>query len=185
MRLSALAAAVAALTALAGAAPAQGKKGTVVEWAGMKSATPADWKDESNPPRPLRLYTFKLPKADGDSADAELAIFLSPGGGSVAANLERQVNKFDLAGKKKEDAVKTDKIKVGSHEAAYQDIQGTFLSKNPPFDPNAKVTKMEGYRQLYVIFEAKDGVASMYLIGPAKTVEKHKKEFEEWVKNFK
>jgi len=185
MRLFALAAAAAAITALAGTSPAQGQKGTVVEWAGMKSTTPADWKDESNPPRPLRLYTFKLPKADGDKADAELALFLSPGGGSVAANLDRQVKKFDLAGKKVEDAVKTEKVKVGPHEATLQDIRGTFLSKNPPFDPNAKVTRMEGYRQIYVIFETKDGVASLTLLGPDKTIEKHKKAFEEWLKNFK
>ena len=53
------------------------------------------------------------------------------------------------------------------------------------FDPNAKVTKQTNYRQLYVIFEAKDGQYYMTLVGPAKTIEKHKKTFEEWVKNFK
>ena len=43
-----------------------------------------------------------------------------------------------------------------------------------------------GWRQIYVIFEEDDGgVASLWLRGPAKTVEKHKKEFDEWVKNFK
>src|SRR5437588_631869 len=77
------------------------------------------------------------------------------------------------------------KGKVGPHEATLQDIRGTFLSKNPPFDPNAKVTRMEGYRQIYVIFETKDGVASLTLLGPDKTIEKHKKAFEEWLKNFK
>ena len=54
-----------------------------------------------------------------------------------------------------------------------------------PFDPNAKVTKMTDYRQLYLILETKEGQYYMTLVGPAKTIEKHKKGFDEWLKNFK
>jgi hypothetical protein len=93
------------------------------------------------------------------------------------------------AGKKAEDVTKIEKIKLGSLDAIYQDIQGTYLKKFPPAAPNAKITKMPEYRQLYVIFEAKSGdstvLYSMTLLGPIKTVEKHKKEFDEWLKNFK
>jgi hypothetical protein len=164
-------------------------KGTTVELAGMKSVTPASWKEEPLPPKSMRMMQFKLPKAEGDSEDAELALFALRGGGSVQANLERQEKKFDLGGKKAEDAIKTDKIKVGSHEAVLQDIKGTLLKKFPPFDPNAKITRVPDYEQIYVIFEAKEGdgtiLYSMTLLGPAKTVEKHKKEFEGWLKNFK
>src|SRR5687768_11878160 len=119
-------------------APAQDKKGTTVELAGMKSATPADWKEET-PSNKFRLAQFKLPKAEGDPEDVELALFKSPGGGTVQANLERQEKKFDLAGKKPEDAIKTQKTKLGTHDAVVQDIQGTLLKKFPPFDPNAKI----------------------------------------------
>jgi len=174
---------------LAAAAAAQDKKGTLVEWGGMKSTTPADWKEES-PTSKLRMAQFKLPKAEGDPEDGELALFKTPGGGSVQDNLARQEKKFEIpAGKKPEDVIKTEKIKVGGHEAVVMDIQGTYLKKFPPFDPNAKITKVPDYRQLYVIFEAKEGDAtvlySMTLLGPAKTIEKHKKAFDEWVKNFK
>ena len=93
------------------------------------------------------------------------------------------------AGKKAQDVVKIEKIKIGPHDAMYQDIQGTFLKKFPPFDPNAKTTKVPDYRQLYVIFEAKENdttvLYSMTLLGPVKTIEKHKKAFDEWIKNFK
>lgn len=182
---------VAALTAaLATATNAEDKKGTSVDLAGLKSTTPGTWKEEE-PSNRLRLMQFKLPKAEGDSEGAELAIFKSPGGGSVQANLERQEKKFEVpAGKKPEDVIKTEKLKFGGkHDGAYQDIQGTFLKKFPPFDPNAKITKVTDYRQIYVIFEVKDGdattVYSMTLLGPAKTVESHKKAFDEWIKNFK
>src|SRR5579872_2968691 len=175
--------------AIATLAPAEDKKGTLVELAGVKSTTPGDWKEEP-PSNKLRMMQFKIPKAEGDSEDAELALFKTPGGGSVQANLERQEKKFEIpAGKKAEDLIKTEKTKFGSMEAVYQVIKGTFLKRFPPNDPNAKVTKLSDYRQLYVIFEHKDGevtnLYSMYLIGPAKTVEKHKKGFDEWVKNFK
>ena len=177
--------------AVALTATAQDKKGTTVELAGLKSTTPADWKEEALPARSMRKMQFKLPKAEGDPEDAELALFELRGGGAVQANLERQEKKFEIpAGKKPEDVIKTEKVKIGGkHEAVVQDIQGTYLKKFPPFAADAKVTKVADYRQLYVIFEVAEGdstvLYSMTLLGPAKTIEKHKKAFEEWLKNFK
>lgn len=185
MRLAFIAAA--ALFALLAPAVAD-DKGTAVELAGLKSTTPADWKAEPPSTKSVvpRLYTFKLPKAAGDAEDAELAIFLTPGGGSVAQNIDRHVAKFEPpAGKKPEDLRKTTMLKVGGLDATYLDIQGTYLKKFPPFDPNAKITRADNYRELYVVFETKDGLASFVLLGPTKTVEQHKKAFDEWVKNFK
>lgn len=156
-------------------------KGVAVEWGGVKSTTPAGWKEET-PSNKMRMAQFKLEKEKGDPEDAELALFASPGGGSVDANLERQVKKFELA---KDAKPAVSKVKIGKDDATYQDIKGTLLKKFPPFDPNAKITKVEDYRQIYVIFEGKDAVYSLTLLGPAKTVEKHKKDFDEWLKNFK
>ena len=39
---------------------------------GMKSVTPAEWKEEK-PSNSMRLTQFRLPKAEGDAADGELA----------------------------------------------------------------------------------------------------------------
>ena len=161
----------------------------VVEWGLLKTdATPAGWKKEVPMDKlGLRVGQFKLPKAEGDKEDAELVLFISPGGGGVEQNLDRQVKKFEL---EKDAKPKVSKIKVAKEDATYQDISGTFLRKKAPFDPNEKPTRYEGYRQLYVIFEGKtakneDVVYSLTLVGPAKTVEKHKKDFDEWVKSFK
>jgi hypothetical protein len=172
----------AALTAvLACGLTADDKKGVAVEWGGVKSTTPAGWKEET-PSNKMRMAQFKLEKEKGDPEDAELALFVSPGGGTVEANLERQVKKFELA---KDAKPAVSKIKIGKEEATYQDIAGTYLKRFPPNDPNAKATKMENYRQIYVIFEGKEALYSLTLIGPAKTIEKHKKDFDEWLKNFK
>ena len=155
-------------------------KGVVVEMAGMKSTTPEGWKEET-PSSSMRMGQFKLPKADKDKEDAELALFVFPGGsGTVKQNLERQVVKFLEDGRKE----KVAKIKVGKIEATYQDVTGTYKKK--PFPMAEKFTPVPDYRQLYVVFEAEDGKQYyMLLLGPTATVEKHKKGFEEWLKNFK
>lgn len=177
--------AVAGLALAATLSLADDKPGTVVEWAGLKAAAPAAWKEET-PSSKMRLAQFKVPKAEGDSADAEIAVFVSPGGGGVDANLKRQLAVFEPAKGKDKVEDKTEKVKVGPYEATYQDLKGTLLKKAAPFDPNSKVTPLAGYRQLYVIFETNDkSVASLWLRGPEKTVEANKKAFDQWVKNFK
>ena len=155
-------------------------KGVTVELGGMKSTPPADWKEEQ-PSSTMRLTQFKLPKAEGDKDDAELALFAFPGGsGSLEQNLKRQEAKFEINGKPE-----VTEIKIGDIKGAYQDIKGTFLKKFPPFAPDAKITKMGDYRQIYVVFEAGGKQYYMTLLGPAKTIEKHKAGFDAWVKNFK
>jgi hypothetical protein len=176
-----------ALGTLTGAArlAADDKKGTVVELAGMKSAAPAEWKEEQ-PTSNMRLTQFKVPKAAGDKEDAEVAVFFFRGGGSgtVDQNLKRQVAKFQpAAGKDKVEETIDKGFKVGSVAATYQDVKGTFVKK--PFPMAEKGTPFPDYRQLYVVFENADGQYYVWLLGPAKTVEQHKKGFDEWLKNFK
>lgn len=155
-------------------------EGTSVELAGMKSTTPKEWKEES-PSNTMRMAQFRLPKAEGDKEDAELAIFVFPGGsGTVKQNLERQLAKFEPEGRKDKD----EKIKIGELEAVYQDVSGTFIKKAFPMAKTG--TPVADQRQLYVVFEAKDGRQYyMTLLGGNKTIEKHKKDFEGWLKNFK
>jgi hypothetical protein len=175
--------AAALFAALAFGLSAEDKKGVTVEWAKLKSTTPGGWKEET-PSSKLRQGQFRLEKAEGDKEDAEVAIFYSPGGGGVDANLKRQLAVFEPAKGSDKVDVKQEKLKIGKNEAVYMDIKGTFLKKAFPMAKES--TPMADYRQIYVIFEDADGaVASLWLRGPAKTVEKHKKEFDEWVKNFK
>src|SRR5258708_29446757 len=121
-----------------------------VEMAGMKSKFPDNWKQEEASST-MRLTQFKLPKAEGDPEDAQLIIFYFKGGsGSAEDNMKRQLAKFKPAEGKDKVDVKVEKIQVGKIEAPYQDITGTYLSKDRPFDPAAKVTEKKEYRQLYV-----------------------------------
>jgi hypothetical protein len=156
-----------------------------VEIAGMKSKTPAGWKEEPTT-SDMRLAQFKLPKADGDPEDAQVIVYYFRGGsGTADQNLQRQRAKFKPAEGKDKVEEKLDKVKVGSVEAPYQDLTGSFLQKKRPFDPSDKGVERANYRQLYVVVITDKGDYYPTMIGPAKTVEKHKKEFEDWLKSFK
>lgn len=169
----------AACALLVGTAAADDKKGNPVELAGMKSAPPAGWKEKPLPANSMRQLQFVVPKVEGDADDAEVAVFKLSASGTVEQNLKRQLDKFVADGRKDT----TDKIKVGPIEGTYQDVSGTFLKK--PFPMAEKGTPMKDWRQLYVVFNKGDDQYYVWLLGPAKTVEKHKPGFEDWLKNFK
>jgi hypothetical protein len=170
---------------LAAGAPAAGQ-GEVVDLDGLKSTAPAAWKKEepNEQARAMRRYQFRIPKEAGDPEDAELVIFFfgQGGGGDENSNIKRWQDMFKApAGEKS----KVDRFKAGAVDVTTVDVQGTYLFKFPPFAPNAKVTEKSDFRLIGVIFASPKGPYYMRLTGPAKTVEKHKKDFDAWLKNFK
>src|SRR5947209_6780886 len=86
-------------------------KGTTVEFDGLKSTTPANWREATSPSR-LRVATFVVPKAKDDEADADLAIFKGITG-TKKQNLERWQGQFiPPEGKKIADVTKTEEMKI-------------------------------------------------------------------------
>src|SRR5690242_4465171 len=84
-----------AVGALAASAWAGGE-GTVVTLDGLKSKAPADWQREKSSNR-FRVYQFRVPKAEGDKADAQLVVFHfgAGSGGSPADNVKRWKEMFE------------------------------------------------------------------------------------------
>jgi hypothetical protein len=175
------------LVTLGTALPVRAADGTSVEIDGLKSTAPASWKKEepTEQQRQFRKVQFRVPKEGGDPDDAEVIVFFfgPGGGGGKQANLERWKGLFKPpAGEKS----KVDDFKVGDVPVTQIDISGTYLSRvGGPLNPNAKVEEKAEYRMVSVIFESKNGPYFIRLIGPAKTVGKHKKEFDDWLKSFK
>jgi hypothetical protein len=159
----------------------------VVTLDGLKSEAPAGWKMQE-PSNKFRAYQFALPKATGDKEDGELVVFYfgAGGGGSPGDNLKRWKGMFEPPeGKSIDEVSKIEKFKVGDVNVTYLDVHGTFLYRFPPFDPNAKVQRKLNYRQLGVVFDSEQGPYFITFKGPAKTVEEHKKSFDNWLKAFK
>src|SRR5262249_44911995 len=159
------------------------EKGTEVEIDGVKVTAPAEWKAEKPtgglPPK----YLFRLPKKGEDKDDAELKIFEGLGG-SVEQNIERWKGSFvPPKGKTIDDVAKVEKMEIAGRKVAYLDISGTYkfrdLSK-----PNAKEELRPDYRMLALQINGKE-VYHLKLVGPAKTVEAHKKGFDELLKALK
>src|SRR5262249_48741518 len=123
-----------------------------------------------------------------DGVDAEVVVFyFGPGGaGDNQANIDRQLAKFAPApGKAVKDSAKVTELQGGGKTATVGDITGTDKFKAQPFNPNAKEELRPDYRLVYVILPTPKGPHYVQLVGPARTVEKHKAGFDEWVKNFK
>jgi hypothetical protein len=180
--------AVAAIIATSTAGPAAaGDKGTVVELDGLKSTAPAAWK-AAKKLTTFRVGEFAIPKADGDKEDAELVIFFfgKGSGGGTADNVNRWKGMFAApAGKNIDDLTKIDTFKIGDVDITYVTISGTYLSKFPPFAPNAKVIPKENFRFIGVIFDSKEGPYFLRVTGPARTIDANKEGFDKWLKGFK
>ncbi len=165
--------------------PARGqeKKGGVeVVIDGLKSTTPAEWKEEQ-PKSTMRYKQFRLPKVKGDKDDAELLMFKL--GGSSQANLKRWMDQFiPPEGKKLDDVAKITEMKIGGLDAYYLDIHGTYKFKDLA-NPKSKEERRPNQRMLAVQIEGKTSPYQIRLTGPAATVEHYKKGFDEWLKAFK
>ena len=147
---------------------------------GLKAPIPKDWKEKKSAGA-MRLATYDL----GD--DVELVVFKFGAGtsGSADDNLKRQTAKFKPAKGADKVEEKVEKMEVGKIKATYQDVKGTFLAKERPFDPASKVTEKEDYRQLYVVLPTDDGDFYFSVNGPAKSVEAKKKDFDGFLKALK
>jgi hypothetical protein len=170
------------LAGLGGAVTAGDKgKGTKVTLGNISSTTPADWV-AGKTSGVIRIGQFRLPKSEGDKEVTEVAIFKS--GGSVKANVQRWKDQFTPPkGKKMEDVAKVSEIKVGGNEATRLAITGTY--KAPPFDPTYKGRKLDDFAMIAIQVDVGDNTYQIKLLGPSKNVEKHKKEFDNWIKGFK
>lgn len=158
--------------------------GVVVNLDGLKSETPSSWIVEK-PANRLRSHQFRLPAVGEDTVDAELAI-LPNVQGTAEQNIQRWKETFvPPAGKTLKEVSKVEKFTTaGKASAVMLDVHGTYLYKDRPFDPTAKVDVRPGYRMLTVILETKENIHQIRLTGPYKTVERYKKGFEDWVRAF-
>lgn len=159
-------------------------KGTPVKLSGFSGTTPPSWKSEK-PANRLRSFQFKLASGHKDYTDAEVAVFpeSSP---DNSKNFERWKATFvPPDGMTIEEASKTGKLEIGKAKVATLDITGTWKYKERPQDPKSKEMLLADYRAIWVVIETADETTHVRLSGPAMVVEKHKKDFETWLKGLK
>ena len=158
--------------------------GVTVDLGGLKSTAPASWK-EVPVSNPMRVKQFTVPGKDGD-AEVVIFFFGEGQGGSIDANLERWKKQFQpAAGESADSNSKTSTVKLASGgKATVLDIHGTYLYKAKPMDPGPGEPR-PNYRMLAAVLESPKGNYFIRLVGPGKTVEQNKKDFDGWLKAFK
>jgi hypothetical protein len=121
---------------------------------------PPAWKMLPNPST-MRLATYRIPRADGDTQDTDLSVVQA--GGTTDANIDRWLGQFDQAGKDTR-AVKT----VHGMKVTVVEVQGTYLGGGMTADN--KTATSPGFALLAAIVETPGTPTFFKMVGPAKSV---------------
>jgi hypothetical protein len=128
---------------------------------------PASWQKAENP-SPMRKATYKIPKAKGDTEDAELSV--SQAGGSVDMNLQRWAGQFAPKAEIKRTEKKTGDLKITVAE-----LHGTFSGSGMPGAPASG--PKEKWEMLAAIVETSPPTF-FKITGPENTVNGAKADFD-------
>ncbi len=140
----------------------------------LKWSKPEGWSKVDHP-SPMRKGTFKIPKVDGDSEDAEMSI--TQVGGGVAANIKRWEGQFA-----EKTPAKTSEQTINGLTVTVVEKSGTFSGMMMPRGSGGGAAKSDWALLGAVVHTQPAHFFKM--TGPKKTVEAAKPAFDEFVKSF-
>ncbi len=146
---------------------------------------PAGWVKET-PASNMRKAQYRLPHAEGDEEDAELAVFnFGPGqGGTVDSNIDRWVGQFaNPDGSPVEKAGKVTEKTVAGKTVTIVDVSGTYITSMAPM--MASGPPKPNYRMLAAIIDSSQGPWFFKLTGPHDTVQKWESSFYEFTETLR
>ncbi len=138
---------------------------------GVHWTIPRQW--GQHPPRQMRVATYMIQPAEGDTEGAECAVFFfgTGQGGDVQSNITRWVGQFENAGKPEQS-----RRDVNGLPVTFVSVSGTYLAPGGPMMQSQG--KKENFRLLGAIVEAPEGMVFFKLTGPTKTVGATEKDFD-------
>lgn len=146
------------------------------EAAGLRFTVPAAWVRVPTDAE-SRAAQYRVPRAPGDEADTDAAVFfLGDGkGGSADDALARWCRRFVVAGSRPCREVATvDKRTISGLDVTTLDVAGTYVADGTgPGRPG-----VSGYRMLGAVVEGAGGPWFIEVLGPAATVAKAKSDFD-------
>lgn len=162
----------------------QPAQGAATQAGGVAWTAPSGW--EAQGARPMRVATYRIAPAKGDTEGAELAIFYfgAGQGGAVDANVQRWLSQFRKAdGSPVTDKdVRPKKDTVNGLPVTTLDVKGTYTGGGPMMGPS---TPKPGYRLLGSIVEGPEGAIFFKLTGPERTVASAEKGFRKLLESVK
>src|SRR5215470_17675581 len=100
----------------------------------LKFQAPAAWVLEQSTSS-MRVAQYKLPRAEGDSDDAQLVLYYfgKGQGGSAEANLERWMGQMQQPdGKPSKEKAQTESLTVNGLKVSLLDLTGTYTAEMAP-----------------------------------------------------
>lgn len=148
--------------------------------AGLKWTAPSGWKTEGA--RPMRVASYAIPAANGDTAGAECAVYFfgSGQGGGVEANIDRWKGQIIGPDGKPANA-RIAKRAIHQLPVTTIDSTGDYTGMGGPM---ASAAVAKNYRLLGAIIEGPSGNVFIKLAGPSKTVGAAQPGFEQLLNSF-
>jgi len=138
---------------------------------------PAAWKDRA-PASSMRVAEFVVPRAAGDTEDADVIVYyFGGGGGSVEANLQRWATQVQST----KDPVRTT-AEVNGLKLTSLDVSGTYVAEMRP--GSTEHFNKPGYRMRATVVETPKGPYFIKLTGPARTVDAAGLSFDQFLRTL-
>ena len=137
-------------------------------------AAPSGWTDDKTGSA-MRIATYKIPKATGDTEDATMAV--STAGGALDANIERWVGQFSPVTK----STRSER-KVGALAVTIVEVQGTFSSG--AMAPGAAAGPKTRWTLLGAIVPSGSQAYFFKMTGPEKTVDAARPAFDTFLNSL-
>jgi len=150
----------------------------------LKNKVPDGWVVE-HPASSMRAAQYKLPKADGDTEDANLVLYYfgQGQGGSTEANIDRWINQMQQPdGRPSREKAKSETMTVNGLKVTVVDVAGTYAAEMSP--GSGTFTNNPNYRLHAAVVETPKGSYYVKLVGPEKTVTRWDKAFTNYIKSF-
>jgi hypothetical protein len=141
----------------------------VAALAGLTYTAPEGWKTTAATSS-MRVAQFTLPRAAGDTADADLVIYYFGGsGGTVEANIERWLGQMQQPDAKPSSAVAQRQSRtINGLKVTLVDVSGTYVAEVTP--GSTQRHNNPNFRLRAAVIETPNGPYFIKLTGPAKTV---------------
>jgi hypothetical protein len=156
-----------------------------VALSGLTYTAPPAW--HSRPPASsMRVAEFVVPKAQGDSEDAELIIhyFGAAGAGSAEANIDRWISQVKQPdGSPSKAKVRRADRMINGLKVTTVDVTGTFTAEMSP--GAAEHYNKPAYRLCAAVVETPQGPYYIKMTGPAKTVADAQPDYEKFLSSLK
>ena len=145
----------------------------------------AGWQSVA-PTSTMRKAQFTLPRAAGDSEDAELVVYYfgADQGGPVEANLERWYAQFSQPdGSSSAEKARVAREVVDGMNLTTVDLSGTYVA--PTMPGSEEHHNQPNFRMLAAVLETSQGPYFFKLVGPEQTVVHWAKSFGQFMKSAK